>query len=150
MKNTFILLITLFLTLNLTAQENEFTVKADPNAGVFKFVTEVIDYGNIEVGADGFREFEFTNVGKAPIIISRAKSTCGCTVPNPPKKPIMPGESAKIGVQYNTKKVGKISKSIMIYSNASEKVKVLKIKGNVVKNKKTESLETPKPMMSVN
>jgi len=97
-----------------------------------KFETEVIDYGTIEQGADGVREFKFTNTGKAPLIISNAQGSCGCTVPTWPKEPIKPGESSVIKVKYDTKRVGPINKSVTITSNASEASKVLRIKGTIV------------------
>ncbi|WNH08998.1 DUF1573 domain-containing protein [Thalassobellus suaedae] len=46
-----------------------------------KFETETIDYGTIENNSDGNREFKFTNTGNAPLVITNAKGSCGCTVP---------------------------------------------------------------------
>ncbi len=160
MKKLFTLLFIGVIAINVNAQKvktvakkvannSEFTIKADPNAGVFKFDSEVIDYGTIQQNADGKREFTFTNVGKSPIIISRAKGSCGCTVPTWPKKPIMPGETAKIGVKYATSRVGAFSKSITLYSNASEKTKVIRVKGKVVKPDANKALEKKKSMMSI-
>ncbi len=156
MKKVFTLLFIGLITLTINAQttnkqvkkSNDFTIKANPNAGVFEFESEVIDYGTIEQNADGKREFKFKNVGKSPIIISRAKGSCGCTVPTWPKKPIMPGETAVIGVKYDTKRVGNISKSITLYSNASEPTKVLRIKGKVLKTEVKAPIEKKKSLMS--
>ena len=151
MKKLFTLLFVGVIALNMNAQKNEFTIKADPNAGVFEFETEVLDYGTIAHKADGKRVFKFKNVGKSPIIITRAKGSCGCTVPTVPKEPIMPGQSAEIGVKYATNRSGSFNKSITIYSNASEKTKTIHIKGKVLKAVKTsKSLEKPKSIMSVN
>lgn len=95
----------------------------------FKFKTETIDYGKIIKGAEGKRVFEFTNVGDAPLVIERVKSTCGCTVPKKPEKPIMPGETGEIEVSYDTNRLGRISKSITIFSNAKAPQKVIHIRG---------------------
>jgi len=38
-----------------------------------------------------------------------------------------------IVVKYNTKKVGRINKSIRVYSNAKQSVVTLKVKGQVIK-----------------
>lgn len=108
------------------------TAPVDPNAPVITFETEVIDYGTIEQGADGTREFKFTNTGKSPLIISSARGSCGCTVPSWPTEPIKPGESAVLKVNYDTKRLGPINKTITVYSNATEPTKVVRIKGNVV------------------
>ncbi len=99
----------------------------------FKFVEETIDYGKINQGADGKRVFEFTNVGKSPLIITSIKASCGCTVPKKPEKPIMPGETGKIEVSYDTKRTGGFSKAITIFSNAKTPRKMIKIKGYVQK-----------------
>ncbi|MGB0984595.1 MAG: DUF1573 domain-containing protein, partial [Saprospiraceae bacterium] len=54
-----------------------------------------------------------------------------CTVPTYPKEPIAPGASAEIKVRYDTKRIGKINKSVTLQTNAG--VKILKIAGNVKK-----------------
>ena len=87
---------------------------------IITFDKTVIDYGTIDKGANGVRDFVFTNTGDAPLIISNVKSTCGCTIPKKPEKPILPGESDKIQVKYDTKRVGFIRKSISVTSNASK------------------------------
>lgn len=115
--------------------------ESNPNAPQISFEKETIDYGTIEKGADGNREFVFTNTGKEPLIITNAKGSCGCTVPTWPKEPIAPGESGKIKVKYDTKRVGPFTKSVTISSNAGNATKVVKIKG-VVK-KQEEAKTTP-------
>ncbi|WP_245962962.1 DUF1573 domain-containing protein [Ulvibacter antarcticus] len=110
--------------------------------GVFQFETDVIDYGTIAQNADGVRAFKFTNVGNAPIVITKAKGSCGCTVPTKPNGPVMPGESAEIGVKYDTKRIGSFSKTITLTSNASEGVKVIKIKGKILAPTVAETSET--------
>ncbi|MGA8855136.1 MAG: DUF1573 domain-containing protein [Christiangramia sp.] len=96
-----------------------------------EFKSETIDYGEIKKGSDGVRVFEFTNVGDAPLVIEDVKSSCGCTVPKKPEEAILPGETGKIEVKYDTKRVGPIRKTVTVYSNADEPTKALKIKGLV-------------------
>ena len=124
-------LLSLFLILgtSVSAQE-DFT----ENLGVLTFETETIDYGIIKQKADGIAVFKFKNTGKAAIVITDVKTSCGCTVASAPKGAILPGESSQIEVNYDTKKIGSFSKSITIISNAAENRKALKIKGEVVKN----------------
>jgi len=109
-------------------------------AGVFEFQSETIDYGSINVNTDGNRSFSFKNIGTTPIIITSVKGSCGCTVATKPNKPIMPNETAKIGVKYDTKRIGSFSKTITIFSNATEKSKVLRIKGNVIGSKNNTTI----------
>ncbi|MEJ6582535.1 MAG: DUF1573 domain-containing protein, partial [Crocinitomicaceae bacterium] len=82
------------------------------------FSKETHDYGTIENGANGQCTFEFKNTGNAPLIISNAKGSCGCTVPSWPKEPIAPGATGSISVKYDTKRPGAINKSVTITSNA--------------------------------
>lgn len=101
------------------------------------------DYGEIEQGGDGKTEFVFTNTGTEPLIISKAKGSCGCTVPEWPKEPIAPGAKSAIKVKYDTKRVGPISKSVTITSNSVDSsTTLLKIKGSV-KAKPTETEALP-------
>ena len=102
------------------------------DVGVFHFEEEVIDYGTISQNDNGVRTFTFTNRGRAPIVISKVKTSCSCTVPTYPKKAILPGETASIDIKYATNRVGSFSKTITIMSNADEPQKKLRIKGNVL------------------
>ena len=95
------------------------------------FKKELHDYGNIKNGANGTCTFEFTNTGNAPLIISNATGSCGCTVPTWPKEPIAPGAKGEITVKYDTKRTGEFTKTVTLTSNATETSKVLTIKGNV-------------------
>lgn len=121
MKKFLLFTAVLFLALTVNAQE-------------FKFETETIDYGKIGQGSEGKRVFEFTNVGDSPIDISRIQSTCGCTVPKKPEKPVMPGEKGQIEVSYDTNRLGGFHKQITIYSNAKRERIPLRIKGFIVKD----------------
>ena len=71
-------------------------------------------------------------------------STCGCTIPKKPEKPILPGESDKIQVKYDTKRVGFIRKSISVTSNASNPNVILKITGQVIADNNKTGLENKK------
>ncbi len=108
-----------------------FGLTAQDAAAKIEFKTETVDYGQISKGADGIRVFEFTNTGKAPLIISDVRSSCGCTIPKKPDAPIMPGKTGEIQVKYDTNRVGPIRKAITVISNADTPTKVLKIKGEV-------------------
>lgn len=124
-KVLFILGIMMSATLGLNAQ----AVASGPVLEVNK---DVHDYGTIAQHGNGVCEFEITNTGNEPLIISKAKGSCGCTVPSYEKEPIMPGESSTIKVKYDTKRVGPINKSVTITSNATNTpTKVLRIKGTV-------------------
>jgi hypothetical protein len=109
-----------------------FAMNAQEKVAKIEFKTDVIDYGEIAKDSDGVRVFEFTNTGDAPLIVSNVSSTCGCTIPKKPEKPILPGESGVIEVKYATNRVGPIRRTITVYSNADEPTKALRIKGKVL------------------
>lgn len=91
----------------------------------------VHDYGNVMQGGNGECEFKFTNNGKEPLVITNCMGSCGCTVPQCPKEPILPGKSSVIKVKYDTNRVGGIYKTVTVNSNAKSGNVVLTIKGNV-------------------
>ncbi len=92
------------------------------------------DFGKIAENSDGTHEFVFKNTGKDPLIITNVKSSCGCTVPTYPEKPIKKGETGKISVKYDTKRIGVFTKTITVYSNAKNSPVKLHIKGEVTRN----------------
>lgn len=100
---------------------------------VMTFESETVDYGVIEQGSEPYRVFKFTNTGNAPLIITNAKGSCGCTVPTFPKEPISPGESGEIKVRYDTNRLGKFTKRVTLNTNAGDEQKMLTIQGEVVK-----------------
>ncbi|MBN1463279.1 MAG: DUF1573 domain-containing protein, partial [Paludibacteraceae bacterium] len=76
--------------------------------------------------------FKFTNKSAAPIVITNVKTSCGCTSPRWPKKPILPAASNQIVIKYNTKLVGPFTKTITISTSAGQSI-LLTIKGEVSK-----------------
>ncbi|MCO5231936.1 MAG: DUF1573 domain-containing protein [Chitinophagales bacterium] len=122
------------LMLSLTLLLSVFVVaNAQTEAGPsIKWEATTIDYGTINQGADGSREFTLTNTGNAPLIISKATGSCGCTVPQWPKEPILPGQKSSIKVHYDTNRIGSFTKTVTVVSNATNNTDVLQIKGNVL------------------
>lgn len=97
------------------------------------FDSAELDYGEIVKGANGDGVFTFTNSGEKPLIIKSVRPSCGCTVAEYPKEPVMPGSAAQIKVGYNTNIVGPFSRTIEVYSNSENGArKILRVKGNVL------------------
>lgn len=102
------------------------------SAQEISFDSKEISYGTIEQASNGVRVFKFTNTGEAPLIISNAKGSCGCTVPSYDKEPVMPGASSEIKVKYDTKRVGAFTKYVTLTTNATNEATTrLKISGTV-------------------
>ncbi|MCB9015369.1 MAG: DUF1573 domain-containing protein [Lentimicrobiaceae bacterium] len=142
MKKSITMLAAALMTMgSIFAQEVKTeTAAQNPNAPEITFTKTVHDYGTIFVQGDGNCEFEFTNTGKEPLILSSVKSSCGCTVPSWPREPILPGKKESIKVKYDTNRLGPINKSITVMSNAKNTPVVLRIAGNIVKNQEETTI----------
>ena len=132
MKNSVLTFITLFISFFIFSQEKQAEIK---------FEVKTIDYGEVEFESDGKRVFKFKNVGTAPLIFKRISSSCGCTIPKKPEKPIEPGDSGEIEVEYDTKRVGIFMKAISVVSNSKNSSIVLRIKGEVLEEEDEEEDE---------
>ena len=113
----------------------------NPNSNSDQPIIEVVDdefdFGEIKEGENVIHEYKIKNTGTGDLLISSAKGSCGCTVPEWPKEPIKAGEEAKIKVTFNSRgKPGAQNKRVTLMTNAIPNVKILTIKGNVIpKNK---------------
>lgn len=98
---------------------------------VMEFEKQEHDFGTIEQGTAQETVFKFTNTGNAPLIITNATSSCGCTVPNPPKDPIAPGETGELLVKFNGSGQNQVSKTITVNANTEKGSEMLRIKAFV-------------------
>ncbi len=91
-----------------------------------------VDYGTIEQDADPIRVFKITNTGDAPLLITNARGSCGCTAPQREdwSRPIAAGETREMRVRYDTHRVGPFRKRVTLTHNAGEDT-ILTIFGNV-------------------
>ena len=130
----------LFATVSFGQQKAVAPAAATDGGPKMKFEVTEVDYGTIEQGGDPLRVFKFSNVGDEPLIISKAKGSCGCTVPKYPQDPILPGETAEIEVRYDTNRIGPFQKTVTLTTNEAEPTHILKIKGKVEKKPTEESV----------
>lgn len=92
------------------------------------------DFGTVTEGEKVSHVYKFKNTGNEPLVISNAKGSCGCTVPQWPKTPIAPGEDGEIRVEFNSKgKPGKQTKRVTVTANTNPPQTFLTITGNVDK-----------------
>ena len=90
------------------------------------------DFGEIDQGDVVEYAFKFTNSGSDPLIITNAKGSCGCTVPEWPRVPVAPGEAGVINVKFNSKgKKGKQNKRVTLTTNMVPSQQVLTVKGQI-------------------
>ncbi len=91
------------------------------------------DFGKIIQGEKVSHAFIFKNTGSKNLIISTAAGSCGCTVPEYPKEPVLPGESGKINVVFNSEgKSGYQEKTVTIVTNCEPATKILRIKTDII------------------
>lgn len=122
-----------------------FTMVAIAQGPVMQFESNSVDYGVVDHGSEPYREFVFKNTGNEPLLIKNAKGSCGCTVPEYSKDPIMPGETGILKVRYDTKRVGPINKTITVTTNeVGSETKILYVKGEVKKGASDEGVPPAK------
>lgn len=146
MKQLILLLVSLALV-SCNSSSDEKTITTDlvnspltANSNAEKVLTPNIEmletsynFGEIQQGESVTHDFILKNTGEADLIISAAKGSCGCTVPEWPKTPIAKGEEAAIKVTFNSAgRSGKQNKTVTLVSNAIPNTKVITINGNVI------------------
>ena len=122
MKNLLILIA--FVALPLVTKAQQFPQ--------FKWSETVHDFGKIKKGIPVTATFGYTNTGKAPLIITEAKGSCGCTVPEHTKESVAPGKNGKVTATFNAAGVGAFSKTVTVTSNVEGGPQILTIKGEVI------------------
>ncbi len=105
-----------------------------------QFEETTYNFGTVKDGDKVKHVYKFKNTGKAPLIISDAKGSCGCTVPDWPREPIAPGKMGEIKVEFDSKNKGteegsNQSKRVTITANTDPVQTYLTISGIVKKDK---------------
>jgi hypothetical protein len=114
------------------------------------------DFGTIEEGETVQTAFNFTNTGKADLLIVDARGSCGCTVPKYPKNiPIKPGETGQILVSFDSSnKPNMQQKTVTISANTQSGRETLRIKAMVnadpVKQKQRDDLAKARQQQNAN
>ena len=99
-----------------------------------QIIDSAFNYGKVTDGEKVKYSYRFKNTGTKPLVIVEASSTCGCTVPEKPEKPIMPGETSFIKIVFDSKgRVGSTHKLIKVISNANPAFPDLLLTGEVLK-----------------
>ncbi|MGB7785463.1 MAG: DUF1573 domain-containing protein [Salinimicrobium sp.] len=96
-----------------------------------KFDETEFDFGTIEQGTPQEHTFTFTNTGKAPLVITNASSSCGCTVPSYTKEAIAPGETGELLVKFNGSGQNQVTKTVTVSANTEAGKEQIKIKAFV-------------------
>jgi len=124
MKRIFLALTTLFVGVAIMAQ-----TKVDD---VVKINTEKYDFGKIKQGVPVYTYFELKNISDKPLVVENTFGSCGCTTPEKIDKPIQPGETAKLKVNYNAAAGGVFNKTVTIKFAGVNDPKVVAITGETL------------------
>lgn len=126
-------------------------------ADVAKFSSETIDLGKIKQGNPTSAKFIVTNTSSEPLLIEQANPTCGCTISDYTKSPIMPGKTGYINATYNAAAVGHFDKHLTVKFAGVDEMKSITITGDVVAPNEAapaevaptlvKAADTPKPVV---
>lgn len=119
----------------VVAVENNMEATATPTN--VAFIDSVYNFGKVAEGESVEYSYRFKNVGTTPLIVSNVSASCGCTVPEKPEAPVMPGETGFIKVKFNSDgRPGATHKTVTVLSNAQPAFPELLLTGEVMpKNK---------------
>jgi septal ring-binding cell division protein DamX len=114
-------------------------------ADVAKFTSETIDLGTIKQGVPTTATFVITNISNEPLLIEAANPTCGCTIGDYTKTPIMPGKTGTITATYNAAAVNHFTKTMTVKFAGIDEVKQISITGTVVAGETAPQTEVAAP-----
>src|SRR6056297_2151535 len=98
------------------------------------FDKNIHDFGKIISGERVAYGFKFSNTGNAPLLITGVRSGCGCTVGDYPKEPLLPGETGRIDVVFNSSgRTGAQSENVRVLTNATDKPVNLRITAEAIR-----------------
>lgn len=97
-----------------------------------QLIDSVYNFGSVTDGENVVFSYRFKNTGSKPLVVSSATASCGCTVPEKPEHPILPGETGFLKIVFNsTGRVGPVHKSVDVVSNANPGFPTLLLIGEV-------------------
>lgn len=96
------------------------------------------DFGKIrETDGPVSCTFRGRNDGSKPVVLLDVVTTCGCTVPQFSRKPLLPGEQTEITVTYDpANRPGHFRRELEVYSSGRKKIATLEIRGSVTPREK--------------
>ncbi len=103
-----------------------------------QIIDTTYDFKTVTDGEKVMYSYRFKNTGTKPLVIVEASASCGCTVPQKPEKPVLPGETGFIKVVFDSKgRVGPAHKTVTVQSNAKPEFPTLILTGNVLAKEKS-------------
>jgi hypothetical protein len=129
MKTIAAFMITMIFGIQLMVAQNQ---PAQAVAKPYVWDETTHDFGKIKQNDPAAVTFTVKNNGTAPLIITAARSSCGCTVAEYTKEPVKPGESGIVKATYNSARAGAFNKTVTVTFDGIAQAEVLTIKGEVL------------------
>jgi len=129
---SFLLVLGMVFSISAAQQDEEaFKDVEEVEGPSLHFKEKVHNFGEIEEGTQAKHIFKFYNNGDEPVVISRVRPSCGCTVSEYTKEPVQPGNVGEIHAEYDSKnRNGNFSTSIRVSSNAG--TETIRVTGEVI------------------
>jgi len=95
---------------------------------------EIYDFGSVEPGQRVNHEFIIKNIGNAPLVVEKIKTSCGCAGASIQNNVIQPNHKEKLSVWYKARKIsGETTQWVALLTNIQEHPDImLHLKANVV------------------
>ena len=115
-----------------TAKKAELAHAESGKLPVIKFESADFDFGTIQAGQKVEHTYKFKNEGTGDLVITDAKASCGCTVPDYTKEPVKPGGNGQVHVVFDsTGKSGNVQKTVTLTLNTEKGTEVVNFKANI-------------------
>ena len=132
MKKIAVLLVMTFIGVQFLAAQTQAVQQSQPAAKTYAWNETTHDFGKIKQNDPAAVTYTVKNNGTTPLIITAAKSSCGCTVAEFTKEPIKPNETGIVKATYNSARVGPFTKTVTVTYDGIANPDVLTIKGEVL------------------
>jgi len=90
-----------------------------------------IELKNLKAGEEATAVFILKNTGEKPLLVKDISTSCGCTVPQWEKKPIIPGQKTEIKVKVTPDNSGYFRKTVTVFCNTKEGSTQLTVKSMI-------------------
>lgn len=95
--------------------------------------------GQVESGSIIEFRFNLKNTRQSAVLVTEARSFCGCTVPWYTPEPVLPGRYTTINVTFIAEQTGIFDKVVRVFLNHREDPVELRLTGEVIRKKQDQS-----------
>lgn len=139
MKKQFLMALAMLMITGMVSAQQNAIVAVNSSAvskdvkklPLFSWEQQTYDFADIPQGKPVTTVFNYTNNGELPLVINNVQTSCGCTVADYTKDPVLPGKTGYVKVTYNAANPGAFNKAVTITANTEAGTQVLFIKGKV-------------------